>query len=173
MSATRALALCLALVPLTIGLLLSSSPQVARAADTAMVVYDLNLRTGPSTDFDVIAVMPAGSTVALTGEEVDGFYGVVFDDTPGWAFGESLDVAASAPVPNEPAPNATVVAVALNVRAAPGLDMDIVAILDEGARVAILGGPMEVDGLTWVEIAGVGGIQGWAAAEYLEGDGTE
>lgn len=168
MPVRRAIALCLALVPLTFGLLLTGAPERALAAETAMVAVDLNLRTGPSTDYLILTVMPAGSEVTLTGEEVDGFYGVIFDDMPGWAFGGGLDLATG-----ETAPNATVVAAALNVRAAPGLDTDVVALLMQGARVTIVGGPMQVDGLTWVEVAGSGGIRGWCAAEYLEGDSAE
>jgi uncharacterized protein YraI len=191
MPSTRTIARCLAVLPLVFVFFLSGATGSARAADTATVTVDLNLRTGPSTDFDILRIMPAGSTVTLTGEESDDFYGVIFDDVQGWAYGGALDFGTAAPAPTpspapsatpvpsatpapsatpEPTANATVVVEALNVRAAPGLDGALVAVLAQGARVEIVGGPEEVDGFTWLEVSGAGGIQGWVAGEFLLGD---
>jgi uncharacterized protein YraI len=130
------------------------------------VAGDWNLRTGPGLDYPVLAVMPAGGTVALTGPMADGWYAVVFADVPGWVYGEGLVLDDRAL-----APEATVVAT-LNVCAAPGLDAGILAILDEGARVALVGDPVEADGYTWVPIEGAAAITGWVAADYLSIDET-
>ena len=70
----------------------------------------------------------------------------------------------------EPAANATVTAEALNVRSEPGVAAGIVAVLGQGARVEIIGGPEEADGFTWLEISTADGIHGWVAAEFLLGD---
>jgi hypothetical protein len=56
--------------------------------------------------------------------------------------------------------------------APPGLDADILAILDEGGRVALVGDSVEVDGHTWVPIEGAAAITGWVAAEYLSAEET-
>lgn len=65
----------------------------------------LNLRTGPSTDYTVVTVMPDGSTVELRGEPQGGFYPLSFGGTTGWASGEWLQLAGEEPVPTEePAP---------------------------------------------------------------------
>jgi uncharacterized protein YraI len=191
MPSTRTLARCLAVLPLVLIIFLSGATRVARAADTATVTVDLNLRTGPSTDFDILRIMPAGSVVTLTGEDVDDFYGVIFDGVEGWAYGGALDFGATEPAPSaspepsatptpsatpapsaspEPAANATVTAEALNVRAEPGVESPIVGLLVEGARVEIIGGPEEADGYTWLEITTSDGIDGWVAGEFLLGD---
>jgi uncharacterized protein YraI len=70
----------------------------------ATVTSELNLRAGPSTDSDVLAVMPAGSTVEVTGDPENGFYPVSFDGAGGYAYGDYLDFgggAASAPATSD------------------------------------------------------------------------
>jgi uncharacterized protein YraI len=52
---------------------------------TATVSSALNLRAGPSTGDEILAVMPAGASVTITGESADGFLAVVFSGTSGWA----------------------------------------------------------------------------------------
>jgi uncharacterized protein YraI len=136
----------------------------ARALGEARVAEDWNLRAGPGLDYPILAVMPAGGTVALTGAEAEGWYAVVFADLPGWVYGEGLILGERAF-----APEATVVA-SLNMRAAPGLDADILTLLGEGARVALIGDPVEADGHTWVAIEGAAAIAGWVAVEYLATD---
>src|SRR3954453_10497044 len=100
MPSSRTLARCLAVLPLVLVLFLSGATRVARAADTATVTVDLNLRTGPSTDFDILRIMPTGSVVPLTGDEVDDFVGVSFDDVQGWAYSGALDFGSAEPVPS-------------------------------------------------------------------------
>ena len=57
-------------------------------AGTAYTTDYLNLRTGPGLSNSVILVMPEGVEVTLTGEQRNGFAGVRYDGTAGWA---SLD----------------------------------------------------------------------------------
>ncbi len=52
---------------------------------TATVTTDLNLRSGPGIGHPIVLVMPAGSTVTITGESTDGFAPVAFQGTYGWA----------------------------------------------------------------------------------------
>jgi uncharacterized protein YraI len=152
-------------VPLVLALLVLAPAPTARALGEARVVEDWNLRAGPGLNYAILAVMPAGGTVALTGPVADGWYAVVFADAPGWVYGEGLVLDERAF-----APEATVVAASLNVRAAPGLDAGILTLLDEGARVTLVGDPVEADGHSWVPIEGAAAIAGWVAAEYLSAD---
>jgi uncharacterized protein YraI len=64
-------------------------------AGSATTTSSLNLRTGPGLSNSVILVMPDGATVTLTGEERNGFAGVRYDGTAGWA---SLDYLTTGPV---------------------------------------------------------------------------
>lgn len=63
----------------------------------------LNLRTEPSTSGTVILVMPGDAQVELTGEVANGYGGVIYSGTVGWA---SLDYLSQsgpqAPAPTDP-----------------------------------------------------------------------
>lgn len=153
-----ALALAFSVVLLT--------PRVARAAD-ATVLEDLNLRSGPGLEYDVIAVLPPGAVVAILDEPVAGWYPVLYADLEGWASGAYLAIADDGSV--EDGDVATVVAAALNLRDGPGLDYAVVAQLPYGTTVEIIGGPEEADGYTWVQVRVPSGCidGGWIAAEFL------
>jgi hypothetical protein len=58
----------------------------------ATVTSDLNLRSGPGLDAAIIAVMPTGSVVQITGDAQNGFYPVNYDGTSGYASGDYLGV---------------------------------------------------------------------------------
>jgi uncharacterized protein YraI len=63
----------------------------APAIGEAGVTSALNLRGGPSTADDVLAVMRGGAMVEITGDPENGFYPVRYDGVNGWAFGDYLD----------------------------------------------------------------------------------
>jgi uncharacterized protein YraI len=65
-------------------------------AGTAYTTSSLNLRTGPSLNRAVILVMPSGAAVTLTGEARNGFAGVDYNGTTGWA---SQDYLTTDPAP--------------------------------------------------------------------------
>jgi len=54
-------------------------------AGSASTTSSLNLRSGPSTSSSVVLVMPSGASVTLTGNESNGFLGVNYSGTKGWA----------------------------------------------------------------------------------------
>jgi uncharacterized protein YraI len=60
-------------------------------AGSAVTTSSLNLRTGPSTGYGVILVMPNGASVTLTGASQNGFLGVTYGGSTGWASGDYLD----------------------------------------------------------------------------------
>lgn len=62
------------------------------SSTTATVLSGLNLRAGPSTDTDILAAMPAGATVDVTGDAKDGFLPVTYQGTDGWASAEGLSL---------------------------------------------------------------------------------
>ncbi len=55
------------------------------APGSATVTSDLNLRSRSGTDHSIVLVMPAGSTVTVTGESTNGFTPVAYQGTYGWA----------------------------------------------------------------------------------------
>lgn len=51
---------------------------------TATLAADAGLRAAPSTEGQVLGIVPAGSTVILTGAFVDGYRAASFAGTGGW-----------------------------------------------------------------------------------------
>ncbi len=54
------------------------------------VQENLNLRSGASTSDSILAVMPPGARVSVTGVAVNGFLPVTYDGIDGWAFAQYL-----------------------------------------------------------------------------------
>lgn len=56
----------------------------------------------------------------------------------------------------------------LNIREWPGTDATVVAKVDPGTRLSVLGGPRQADGHTWWQVRLPDGTIGWAAEEWLK-----
>lgn len=154
-------------------------PTPAFAANTATVIEDLNLRTGPGTGYRVLTVLPAGVAIEITGAEAEGWYPVRFNDLSGWAYAEYISFggaatgsAAATGSSGSVQGTATVVTSLLNVRSGPGTSYNIVAQLPYGTTVQITGAPKAADGYNWVEVTARGYGHGWAAVTYLNAGET-
>ena len=127
---------------------------------TATTTDALNLRSGPDLSERVVAVIPVGTQVVLTGKERSGFRSVSYEGRNGWAFGAYLainDVLAS--------PHSSAVTTdALNLRSGPGASHGVLIVLPRGTRVTLTG--QTSNGFRAVAYRGYGG---WVAAEYLRG----
>lgn len=61
------------------------------AGSTLQTTANLNLRTGPSTSYSILKVMPQGSNViAVTGVPKNGWYQIKYSGTTGWSSGSYL-----------------------------------------------------------------------------------
>lgn len=69
---------------------------------TARTKADLNLRIGPSTDYQVLTVIPKGVAVSIDGEPRDRWYPVVFAGHSGWSYGDYLIIDATPDTPGPP-----------------------------------------------------------------------
>jgi uncharacterized protein YraI len=144
---------------------------------TATVTSSLNLRAGPSTGDAVLAVMPAGATVTLTGNSQNGFLSVSYNGTAGWAFADYLDTGSGAPAPNptpspspSPSPGGSgtaTVTTALNLRSQASTNSQVLAVMPAGATVPLTGSSQS--GFLSVRYDG---IDGWAYADYLDTGGS-
>lgn len=56
----------------------------------------------------------------------------------------------------------------LRLRLVPGVDGERITCMPEGSFVTVIGGPVSLDGFTWVQVRTAAGLEGWAANEYLE-----
>lgn len=152
-------------------------PQRAAAADfaigasVAVTSETLTYRNAPSATAPALLLLTEGTVGTITAGPVvaDGYTWYEFSMTdreglPGWVAGEFLTPAGEAPLGGT-----LVVALdGLNLRAASGLAGPVIAALPAGMRVDLVGGPAEVDGYEWYEVASLdGAMQGWVAGNYL------
>ncbi|MDQ4045613.1 MAG: SH3 domain-containing protein, partial [Chloroflexota bacterium] len=126
---------------------------------TATVTEPLNLREGASLADPVIAVMPAGATVTLSGQEIGDYVFVTWGREKGWAHRSWLDI--------RPPATSTETAITtdrLNLRAGASLGDRVLTVIPEGATVALTG--QSANGFKSVTYEGQAG---WAFAAYLGG----
>ncbi|MDQ4045278.1 MAG: SH3 domain-containing protein, partial [Chloroflexota bacterium] len=143
---------------------------------TATIMANLNLRSGPSTSYDVVTVLPQGATVEVRGEAQGEFLPLSYNGMTGWAHRNWVEVGStSAPDPT-PVPDtdngsvpvgdsvtgtATVTA-NLNMRQGPSTDYPVVTVLRQGSTVELRG---ESQG-EFYPVA-QNGVEGWAHGGWL------
>ena len=121
----------------------------------------LRLRNGVGTDAAILATLPNGSTVEVSGITEEGWFQVSYQDTMGYVSGEYLvmneDEVQSLEVVGEPV-YGKVTEGPLNVRSAPSTDGDRVRQISAGSVLQIMD---ELDG--WYEIE-----DGFVSADYIQ-----
>jgi uncharacterized protein YraI len=132
--------------------------QSSPARKTATVLEELNLRAGPSTSDDILDVMPAGTTVTVSGGEQGGFLPVSVGGKSGWAYALYLS-ASGKPLAD---PSASVLE-DLNLRDGPSANDSILAVMPAGAKVTLTG-----NGRNGFVSVSYGGTDGWAYGAYLD-----
>ena len=135
----------------------------------------LNVRSGPGTGYGVVGSLKKGTSVSITDESHDGWYGILAGSVEGYVSTQYIDLA-PAPGTEDPQPDSTpdeapetepearqgtVTADVLNVRSGAGTGYGKVGSLKKGAAVTITG---ETNG--WYAIT-AGSIKGYASAEYI------
>jgi uncharacterized protein YraI len=138
-------------------------PTTPPVETNAVTTDNLNLRTGPGVTFGVIAVMPRGSKVVLTGQLSNGYRSVSWNGHNGWAADDWLAPEGTTPVPEE----TTTTTDRLNLRTAPNTSSTVLTVIPSGATVSLTG--QSSNGFRSVRY---GGISGWAFEAYLVLDTT-
>lgn len=148
---------------------MSSAPSGVAATTT-----DANLRTSPSTDADVLAVLPPGTSLTVNGEPDNGFVPVTANGSSGWVSIDLITEGSPASAPSSaPAPDANTAFDAsamsdLNLRAAPDPSSTALATVPAGTALRTTGGPQ--NGYFPVEY---GGQIGWVDGTALSITGGE
>ncbi|MDR1619831.1 MAG: SH3 domain-containing protein, partial [Clostridiales bacterium] len=117
------------------------------AQEGYVVGNGVNMRSGPHTDYDILAVLRAGDSITITGASGD-WYRIVFDETEGFLSGEFAGFGA-APTP-KPTPKpfevtkmnsttAFVNAGSVNFREGPGRSYAIIGECARYEKVTITG----------------------------------
>lgn len=138
-------------------------------AGSAYTTSALNLRAGPSTNHDIVLVMPEGVSVQLTGSVNSGFSGVVYSGNNGWASNDYLtdDSGGGGTDPGSGNSGTAYTTSSLNLRNGPGLSNSVILVMPGGAEVTLTG--QEQAGFAGVRY---NGTAGWASLSYLTDDPT-
>ena len=138
------------------------------------VLVSLNLRGDASTSSQVLAVMPAGATVQLLGEQRNGFVRVTYNGTRGWASGQFLGSGGAA-TPSDGGTNGGTSSGAtgaarsttdLNLRSGAGTSFAVIGVIPAGGQVQLTGTRQN----NFAQLT-YNGTQGWASLDFLTSGG--
>lgn len=139
-------------------------PAESPAIGTGTVTANLHLRNDPGTWGASITVIPAGSTVSITGSAQNNYLPVTYNGLSGWSAADWINTsgAPSEPAP-APQPESTMVTTAnLNMRSSASLGASVVTVIPSGSTVAVTGGAQ--NGFLPVVYRS---LSGWSSADYL------
>lgn len=142
---------------------LPATSVMAQESGTATATDRLNMRSGPSLSDPVIALIPLGGEVSLTGRESNGFRSVTYNGRTGWAFATYLAINKAPATPS----TAAVTTTSLNLRTGPGTSYPVMVVMPISAQVTLTGKTSNgFQSLTY------SGFNGWASAAYLKVQGA-
>ncbi len=139
------------------------------SSGAASIASDLNLRAGPSTSETVLAVMPTGASVSLSGRSSNGFLKLTYNGMEGWGFSDYIETggtgsgpAASDTTPSGDATGSATTTSDLNLRSGPSTGNSVIVVIPYGATVDLLGDPQS--GFYPVSYQN---NKGWSYGDYL------
>lgn len=95
MAFAMVLAVLLLLFPVTVHA--EGELQVTELSAQGEITSDVNIRKGPSTDYDKIGTVRVGETIPVTGETADGWYRVTYQGQEGYIYGKYMTVQQTEP----------------------------------------------------------------------------
>jgi uncharacterized protein YraI len=149
---------------------LGATSAFAMGTDVQQTNHDVNLRTGPGTQYDVITVVPVGSTVIIQSQD-SGWDYIQYNDNLGWVYAQYLGAYAANTTASAPAASVGSITnysttADVNLRSGPGTSYDVYIVLPAGSTIG-------VDGVTdgWAHCY-YGNYEGYVFAQYVNGLGT-
>ena len=157
---------------------------------TVTILGDMNIRSGPGTDYDRIGGATAGEAFVITGKSPDGeWWQIDFDGQSGWIYApyvtavnvEGVPVVGDSQAESRPPEDSTTEAPTtpdeplataggdLNVRAGPGTEYERIGGANEGEEFAITG--KSSDGEWWQ--IDYEGQSGWLYAPFVTATNAE
>ncbi|MEI6530889.1 MAG: N-acetylmuramoyl-L-alanine amidase [bacterium] len=161
-------ALILALVFL-VGSSVFSLP--AAAIQIATVTGEIaNLRSGPGTEYDLLATLEQGTVMEVLAQETDAedrtWYQVYLPsfDLSGWIASWLVSLE---DLPAQPSGNAAIINSTSNLRAGPSADFERILSLEAGTPVKVVGSAWTSLQELWFQIEDPAGDQGWVYIDLL------
>ena len=143
----------------------SKSLNLFQTADGARATSDVNLRTGPGPEYDVVTILAPGTEMVVTGRAANAYLPVTVDGKYGWVASEWLEqgvvTQAQTAAPSQPGTATAIDAV--EMRSAPADEAGILSTIPAIEVVSLTG--QAQDGFLEVTF---NGQQGWADAAYLQ-----
>ena len=137
------------------------------ATGTATTTSALNLRSRASTSSTVLLVMPSGASVSLTGQSSNGFLGVTYQGTSGWASADYLSTGGGGDGGGGGGSTGTARTTSeLNLRSRASTSSTVLLVMPSGVSVELTG--QSSNGFLGVTYRGT---SGWAFADYLDTSG--
>ena len=145
-----------------------SLPTANLSANTQYkTTIDLNLRTGPGTQYGIINYGPRGTVVTGTGKNSGIWYEVTMGSQTGWMSSDYLQKIATQSAPVTPMTNGGGVqyktTIQLNLRAGAGTQYSIIGY---GVAGTVVTGTGKTSGI-WYEVT-MGSQTGWMSSDYLQ-----
>ncbi len=130
-----------------------SDPVITGTATTTDYV---NLRTGPSTGYQVLRVVPSGATIGTSSTVQGGFRYVTHEGLAGWMSDDYIYWG------QDTGTTTFTTTAYLNLRAEPSLSAQVLLVMPSGAKVSALSGTAA----GWRQVS-YNGTTGWASTDYL------
>ena len=148
---------------LSIGVILSLMwPQTASATTQMTATVGVNIRSGPSTETDILGGLYRGQTVTAI-SSAHGWTKINYDGSTAYVASRYLTKGKDLPPPLRIGSGSVkVTTTALNLRTGPGLSYRVIKVLKGGARVTMTGKTAR----GWAELVN-GRSTGWSSVQYL------
>jgi uncharacterized protein YgiM (DUF1202 family) len=148
---------------LALGVMLSLLwPQIASATTQMTATVGVNIRSGPSTQTDILGGLYRGQTVTAISSS-PGWTKISYDGSTAYVASAYLTEGKDLPPPLRIGPGTVkVTTTALNLRTGPGLSYRVIKVLKGGARVTMTGKTAR----GWAQLVN-GRSTGWSSMQYL------
>ncbi len=148
---------------LSIGVILSLMwPHTASATTQMTATVGVNIRSGPSTETDILGGLYRGQTVTAI-SSAQGWTKINYDGSTAYIASRYLTKGKDLPPPLRIGPGTVkITTTALNLRTGPGLSYRVIKVLKGGARVTMTGKTAR----GWAELVN-GRSTGWSSVQYL------
>ena len=150
----------------------ATSTTPAATSPSATVLYNMNFRSAPGLNAQIMTTVPKGTQVSVVGSQ-NGWDQIVYNGTTGWIAGGHMSVTTAAGGPSTTANTTTAPAAStaaasatttvtgnMNFRSAPGLNSQIINTVPKGSKVTVLGSQNGWDQIIF------NGTTGWIAGGY-------